>query len=242
MGYLPCPPSSIFKLNGAIREIFRMLEISVGGLIRAFLGAIATWAILPCACAQEIPSGFNVERYATVWERNPFMLGKAAAPQVQPSVFEKLYLASWLNDGGKLVILVENWETNEVQRIAAEPNHNNLRLVKMRLNLNPRLVGAVISDGNEVGTLKFRCDAQFASGSPAGDGNGPAQNPVVAGSQAPSRQSQRSSLQQTIPVNQPYRIYPGRPRVHHEGGGSRQSSGTATRRLKGVLQNLTAAQ
>jgi hypothetical protein len=219
-----------------------MLEISVGGLFRVFLGAIAIGAILPCAYAQEIPSGFNVERYAKVWERNPFTLGRVATPQVQPSVFEKLYLASWLNDGGKLVILVENSETNEVQRIATEPNHNNLCLIKMRLNLNPRLVVAVISDGNEVGTLKFRYDAQFASGSPPGDGNGPAQNPVVAVSQAPSRQRQRSSLQQTMPVNQPYRIYPGRPRVHHEGGDPRQSSGTATPRLKGILQNLTAAQ
>jgi hypothetical protein len=227
---------------GRVPEIFKMLEISVGGLFPAFLGVIATGAIFPSAYAQEIPSGFNVERYATVWERNPFTLGKAAAPQLQPSVFDKLYLASWLIDGGKLGILVGNSETNEVQRIVAEPNHNNLRLVKMRLNLNPRLVEAIISDGNEVGTLKFRYDPQFVSQSPPGDGNGPAQNPVVGGSQAPSRQSQRSSLQQTMPVNQPYRIYPGRPRVHHEGGGSRQSSGTATPRLKGVLQNLTPAQ
>jgi hypothetical protein len=223
-----------------------MLETSVGGLFRAFLGAIGIGAILPCAYAQEIPSGFNVERYATVWERNPFTLVKAAAPQVQPSAFEKVYLASWLIDGGKQEILVENSETNEVQRIAAEPNHNNLRLVKMRLNLNPRLVEAVISDGNEVGTLKFRYDAQFASGStspsPARDRNGPAQSPVVAGFQAPSRQSQSSSLQQSMPVNQPYRIYPGRPRIHHEGGGSPQLSGTPTPRLTRVLQSPLAAQ
>lgn len=146
-----------------------------------------------------------------MWERNPFTLLKAAAPQVQPSAFEKLYLASWLIDGGKQLVLVGNSETSQVQRIVAEPNQNNLRLAKIRLNLDPRLVEAVISDGSEVGTVKFRYNVQFASGavspSPPGDGNGPAQNPFLAGYQAPSGQSQSSSLQQTMPVDQAYRIY-----------------------------------
>jgi len=224
-----------------------MFDSSIGKLFLAFQAPLAIWAILPFAHSQEIPSGFNVERYATVWERNPFTLVQAAPPQVRPPAFAKLYLASWLIDGGKQVILVENSETNEVQRIVAEPNQNNMRLVKMRLNQDPRLVEAMISDGHQSGTVKFRYDAQLTSGPstaqvPPGDSSGPAQNPAGSGSQAVSPQSQSPGLQQTAPVGQPYRIYPGMPRVHHEGGGSPQLPGTPTPRLKGALQNPAAAQ
>jgi hypothetical protein len=216
-----------------------------------FTAVILFWAILCCAYSQEIPAGFNVKRYASIWERNPFTLVKPAAPKVLASAFAKLNLTSWLIVGGKEVICVENSETRGVQTIALEPNQNNIRLISLRLNPNPRLVEAVISDGNELGTVKYRYDdrltpvptisplAQAATGDPSI----PAQNPAVAGSQAASRRSQSPGLQEPVPVNPPvpYRIYPGMPRVFHEGGGLQQSSETAAPRRKRVLQNPAAA-
>jgi hypothetical protein len=118
------------------------------------------WSVLSSALAQDIPSGFKVDRYVQVWERNPFTLVKPAAPERLPSAFEKLFLASWLKDGGEEVVLVQNSETNEVQRITAVPNHNDLRLVEMHPNENPQLVEVVLSDGKEQGTVKFRFDVQ----------------------------------------------------------------------------------
>jgi hypothetical protein len=206
------------------------------------------WALLQCADSQEIPAGFEIERYARVWEWNPFALVKAAAPKVQPSAFAKLNLTSWLIDGGKEVICVENSETKDVQTIGAEANQNNLRLIELRRNVDPSVVEAVISDGKEMGTVKFRYNDQLpqvamispSAQAPTGGPSAPAQNPAVADSQAASRGSQSSVLQQTVPANQavPYRIYPGMPRVFHEGGG-----GTAAPRLpKGVLQNPAGLQ
>jgi hypothetical protein len=144
----------------------------------------------------QIPAGFKVERYARVWERNPFVSVTPVAPQAKPSVFDKLFLASWLKDAGKEVVFVQNSETNEVQRITAEPNQNNLRLIEIRLDPNPQLVAAVLSDGKEHGSVKFRFNAQ-----PATVQTGSASAPVAP-------------LDPSIT----HRIYPGVPRVHVEGG------------------------
>lgn len=108
---------------------------------------------------EQIPAGFKLERYAWMWEHNPFFLVKSAAPQVQHSPFEKLFLTSWLNDGGKDIIFVQNSETNEVQKITTEANQNKLRLIELRSNPNPRLVEALISNGKEQGVLKFQFES-----------------------------------------------------------------------------------
>jgi hypothetical protein len=80
---------------------------------------------------------------------------------VQRSAFDNLFLTSWLKDGGKDVIFVQNSETNEAQRITVEANKGNLRLIALHLNPNPRFVEALLSDGKEQGLVKFRFDAQF---------------------------------------------------------------------------------
>lgn len=121
-------------------------------------------SVCSCTVAQEIPIGFKVERYARLWERNPFLETTAASPGVHASVFDKLFLTSWLMDAGKEVISVQNSETNEAQRITAEPNQNNLRLIGMHLSSNPQVVEAVISDGKEQGTVKFRLGDQRSLG------------------------------------------------------------------------------
>lgn len=198
--------------------------------------ALLPWSISLGALAQDIPSGYKVDRYVRVWERNPFTLLQPTAPERLPLAFEKLFLASWLSDGGKEVILVQNSETNEVQRITAAPNQNNLRLVELRLNQNPQLVEGVISDGKEQGTVKFRFDVQpFTGQTPLGP-VGSNQVEVKRGpgstlpATVPSSQSQGSSSTVTANPGAVHSIYPGMPRVHHEGGpaptpGLRQTQG-----------------
>jgi hypothetical protein len=181
----------------------------VSGLLGAFQSVALLLAILPCAHAQVIPAGFNVERYASVWERNPFAPATTAAPTVRRSVFDNLYLTSWLIDGDKKAIWVENLDTKEVQRIVAEPNQKSLRLIEMHPNPNPRSVEAVISDGKELGTIKFRYDDQPPSGSTA---SAFAQTPAVADPKTSGPQEPAS------PNSRVSRFYPGLQHVHTEGG------------------------
>ena len=71
-------------------------------------------------------------------------------------VFDKLVLVSWLNDAGKDVIYVKNTETNEVERITSEPNNDQFRIVAIHSDPDPNLFEAVISNGKEQGTVRFR--------------------------------------------------------------------------------------
>lgn len=109
--------------------------------------------------AQDIPTGFALNRYQKLWERNPFTLPTHAAAQAQPTLFDKLVLVSWLKEGKNDVVFVQNTETNEVQKITREPNSNNLKLLELRPNQNPKFAEAVLSNGTDQGPVKFKMEA-----------------------------------------------------------------------------------
>ena len=185
----------------------------------------------------EIPTGFKLERYARVWERNPFTLVTPTAPQVQRSAFDKLFLTSWLKDDRTEEILIQNLETNEVQRITVEPNKDNLRLIALHLNPNPQLVEALISNGKEQGAVRFRFDAQLPAGQTASPvakmtnagAGAKAANPAQAASgalpraQVNSPNTQTSALPATAPVDQPLtrRLGSGSPEAQMLGPATR---------------------
>ena len=91
--------------------------------------------------------------------RDPF-LDKSVKPTVlceyKANLLDKLVLVSWLDDAGKIVIFVQNTETNDVQRVTYEPNKEHFRIVEIRPNADPKLFEAVISNGSEKGPVRFR--------------------------------------------------------------------------------------
>ena len=153
--------------------------------------------------ADQLPAGLKVERYVRLWERNPFTLPSRAVPETPPSALENLYLIGWLNDGDKELIYVQNWQTNEVQRITPRANDNNLRLVGIHLNSDLRLVDAVIAADQERATVKFRFDSGVAPG--------------ITSSTLAENEANTSSGQVPISSNTTSRYYPGVPRVRTEG-------------------------
>jgi len=157
----------------------------------------------------DVSPGFKVERYAHIWQRNPFALVMPAAPREQDSPFSKMFLTSWLRDGYQEVIFVQNSDTNVVQRITEQPNQNNLRLLELHSNSDPKLVEAVVSDGKEKGIVKFRFEAQAATAqtfSPevlAHNRTPPGYRPIPPGSQAaPPRVTTSASAQNVGPQPQ----------------------------------------
>ncbi len=120
----------------------------------------------------DVPAGFKPDRYQNVWERNPFTLVTPVAVQVRTTPFDKLILVSWLNDGGKDVVFVQNTETSEVQKVTNDPNSNNLRLVEIHRNADPQKADVVLSNGAEQGSVKFRLEM-------------PAVGPQASGGQQP---------------------------------------------------------
>jgi hypothetical protein len=131
------------------------------------LAAVAAMAFVPWAIANDqVPAGFSPERYAHLWERNPFTLVTPASPQAAASVFDKLALVSWFQAGKNAVVFVQNTETNEVQKITTNPNAQGLRLLELHPNPNPQAVEVVIADNTQRGPVRFRLDVQNAGGTP----------------------------------------------------------------------------
>jgi hypothetical protein len=106
----------------------------------------------------EVPARFKPDRYQKVWERNPFTLVTPAAPQVRITPFDKLILVSWLNNGGKDVVFVQNSDTSEVQKVTKNPNPNYLRSVEIHKSADPKMADVVLSNGVEQGSVKFRLE------------------------------------------------------------------------------------
>src|SRR5208283_130988 len=133
------------------------------GLYSLLILTLPSAIALPVAGAdEEVPAGFKADRYQKVWERNPFTLVTPAAQQVRTTPFDKLILVSWLNDGVKDVVFVQNTETSEVQKVTNDPNPNNLRLVSINKNADPKKADVVLSNGAEQGSVKFRLEVPIA--------------------------------------------------------------------------------
>lgn len=79
-----------------------------------------------------------------------------ADPQVRSGRPGKFVLVSWLNDGGKDVVYVQNTETSEVQKITSEPNIDNFRIVAVHPNSDPKEFEAIISNGKELTQVRFQ--------------------------------------------------------------------------------------
>ncbi len=170
--------------------------------ILTLLLKVASWV---ATASDDIPAGFKDDRYQPVWERNPFTLVTPVVVQAKPKVFDKLVLLSWLNDGSKDVVFVQNTETNEVQKITTEANSDNLRLVAIHKAADPKLAEVVLSNGTDQGTVKFRFDAVAAApqqnvAQPAAptDGVQNVQNPVPS---VMSRQAQAAQNGQRFGAN-----------------------------------------
>jgi hypothetical protein len=178
-----------------------------------------------------LPSGFKVERYAQIWQRNPFVLATPTVVKEQESPFSKMFLTSWLKDGPQQVIYVQNSDTNDVQKITEQPNQNSLRLIEFHSNSDPKLVEAVVSDGKEQGVLKFRFDVQgapaqaFSPEVQARSGALPGNSPPRPGSQAPPQPISTSVGAQNIPnVGSQVQRPPGQGPGAQANGGSSSSS------------------
>jgi hypothetical protein len=148
------------SLAGGSRET-GPLRSGPGGthLLRRLYSLFFIFLAIISSHAQDIPSGFSPNRYQKLWERNPFTLPTHAAAQAEPALFDKLVMVSWLKEGKNDVVFVQNSETNEVQKITREPNSNNLKLLELRPNQDPKLAEAVLSNGTGQGPVKFKMEA-----------------------------------------------------------------------------------
>jgi hypothetical protein len=107
--------------------------------------------------ANEQPGAQAPKAVSTVTQSAPAARQPSRPTSQGPSGSSDRYiLVSWLNDGGKDLIYVQDTQTNQVQKITSEPKRNNFRIVELHPNADPEQSEAIISNGTEQILVRFR--------------------------------------------------------------------------------------
>ena len=145
--------------------------------------------------------------------------------EYKANVLDKLVLVSWLDDAGKIVIFVQNTETNDVQKVTSEPNKDHFRIVEIHPNADPKLFEAVISNGSEKGPVRFRLapperSPQIGTTESPGDTNTEAADRAHESTARPEKKlkSPVNKAARLLPGGQPSRLAPGGNRPRSKAG------------------------
>jgi hypothetical protein len=136
-----------------------------------------------------IPIPFDISRYDSTWDKNPFNLKTKPPEQTQVNWGQDWALASMSKYSGKIRISIRNKQTNEIKRIYNEPKEGDeFRLVEANFHRSRKEASAKIAKGTEEAELKY--DENVApvtvnntmrppSGAGAGGGQGVSPNGMI---------------------------------------------------------------
>ena len=103
-----------------------------------------------------IPTAFEISRYQSSWDKNPFNLKTAPVVQTQVQWSQDWALAGMFNHRGKIRISIKNKQTNEFKQISSDAKPDaEFHLVKANFHRNRNEASAVISKGTEEAELKY---------------------------------------------------------------------------------------
>lgn len=103
-----------------------------------------------------IPVAFDISRYDSTWDKNPFNLKTAPPVQTQVNWGQDWALASMSKYSGKIRISIRNKQTNEIKRIYNEPKEGDeFRLVEANFHRSRKEASAKIAKGTEEAELKY---------------------------------------------------------------------------------------
>ncbi len=103
-----------------------------------------------------IPTAFDISRYQSTWDKNPFNLKTAPVVQTQVQWSQDWALAGMFNHKGKIRISIKNKQTNEFKQVSSDSKPDaEFRLVKANFHRNRNEASAVIAKGTEEAELKY---------------------------------------------------------------------------------------
>jgi hypothetical protein len=103
-----------------------------------------------------IPTTYDISRYQSTWDKNPFNLKTVAVTQPTVNWAQDYALAGMFNNKGKIRISIRNKQTNEFKHISSDGKPDaEFRLVKANFNRNRTEASAVIAKGTEEAEVKY---------------------------------------------------------------------------------------
>ena len=112
--------------------------------------------VTPAEGEAVIPTAFDISRYQSTWDKNPFLLKTVAATQPTVNWAQDYSLAGMFNNKGKIRISIRNKQTNDFKYISSDAKPDaEFRLVKANFNRNRNEASAVIAKGAEEAEIKY---------------------------------------------------------------------------------------
>ncbi|MCX6853918.1 MAG: hypothetical protein NTV80_03325 [Verrucomicrobia bacterium] len=103
-----------------------------------------------------IPTAFDISRYQSTWDKNPFLLKTAPVVQTQVQWSQDWALAGMFNHKGKIRVSIKNKQTSEFKQVSSDAKPDaEFRLVKANFHRNRNEASAVIAKGAEEAELKY---------------------------------------------------------------------------------------
>lgn len=168
-------------------------------------------AVIWPAQAGDIPDGYPVTRYASLWQHSPFTTVSVQQEAAPAGFADKLVLVGVATIGNEKMATLINKDSQERIEVAASPNAQGLRLVSVEPNADPLAVTVTIQKGDETGKVKFD-KATLPAAAPSINNPVPPQIPQpftqnMNPAGAPPIPSQRV-VRRTLPIPAPYQASP----------------------------------
>lgn len=102
-----------------------------------------------------VPPPFPVSRYASLWERSPFQLESIAPPVESAGLAQKYALTGIAQVNGEPIVFLLDRATQIRHMVEKKANKAGLALVRVNMEKKSDDSTAVVSQGGEVGVVKF---------------------------------------------------------------------------------------
>jgi hypothetical protein len=158
-----------------------------------------------------VPQGYKADRYASTWERNPFLVEVTAAAINTVSFAQDWALTGLtVKPDGNSMAYIRNKQTQEFKRITPEPDADGFQLVKANPNPMRKDASVEVKKGAETATLKYDEVAPAPAAAPRVPM--PGQQPVPVPGQPPANTIPgRPGMPPNATMNRPGLPQPGMP-------------------------------
>jgi len=114
------------------------------------------FCVFSSAGAGEVPAGFPVERYSTLWEHSPFTTSSVQQDSAPPGFAQNLALVGIARIGDEDVITLLNRQSLERFIVSsARPNKQGLKVVSVSSDADPLKTSVTLQMGGETGKVGF---------------------------------------------------------------------------------------
>jgi hypothetical protein len=117
-----------------------------GGLCCIFSSASA---------GDEVPSGFAVERYASLWQHSPFTIASVMQDAAPAGFAQNLAIVGIAKIGDKDLVTLLNKQSLERFIVKAAPNEQGIKVISVETDADPLKTSVMIQRDGEIAKVGF---------------------------------------------------------------------------------------